>query len=50
MHVIGTQMIRTMFTDMHIGEAAAIAVLLLAMVFVASVVALRVMNREAIEQ
>jgi ABC-type sugar transport system permease subunit len=39
-----------MFTDMHVGEATAIAVLMLGMVFVASVVAMRVMKREAIER
>jgi ABC-type sugar transport system permease subunit/ABC-type glycerol-3-phosphate transport system substrate-binding protein len=49
-HVIGTLMVRTMFTDMHVGEATAIAVLMLGMVFVASVVAMRVMKREAIER
>ena len=48
-HVIGTRMIQTMFTEMNVGEATAIAVLLLAMVFVASVVALRAMRREGVE-
>jgi ABC-type sugar transport system permease subunit len=49
-HVIGTRMVQTMFSEMRVGEATAIAVLLLAMVFVASIVALRAMQRETIEQ
>ena len=48
-HVIGTRMIQTMFTEMNVGEATAIAVLLLAMVFVASVAVMRLMSREAVE-
>ena len=48
-HVIGTRMIQTMFTEMNVGEATAIAVLLLAMVFVASLVAMRLMKREVVE-
>jgi raffinose/stachyose/melibiose transport system permease protein len=48
-HVIGTRMIQSMFTEMNIGQATAIAVLLFAMVFAMSVLALRVMRRDAVE-
>ncbi len=47
--MIGTRMIQTMFTEMNVGEATAIAVLLLAMVFVATTVAMRAMKREVVE-
>src|SRR5206468_2712624 len=48
-HVIGTLMVQAMFSELNVGEATAIAVLLFAMVFVASGVALRVMKRETVE-
>jgi ABC-type sugar transport system permease subunit len=48
-HVIGTRMIQTMFNEMDVGGATAIAVLLLIMVLVASAVAMRAMRREAVE-
>ncbi|MCA9796564.1 MAG: ABC transporter permease subunit, partial [Candidatus Eremiobacteraeota bacterium] len=49
-HVVGTLMVRSMFTDMRIGEAAAIACLLFAMVFVGSALTARFTESEAIER
>jgi raffinose/stachyose/melibiose transport system permease protein len=48
-HVIGTRMVQAMLTEMNVGEATAIAVLLFIMVFVATAVALAAMRRETIE-
>jgi raffinose/stachyose/melibiose transport system permease protein len=48
-HVIGTRMVQTMLSEMNVGEATAIAVLLFVMVFVATAAAMTAMKREAIE-
>jgi ABC-type sugar transport system permease subunit len=48
-HVVGTRMVQAMFTEMNVGQATAIAVLLFVMVFAASAVALRVMKRDVVE-
>ncbi|MCK4962538.1 MAG: sugar ABC transporter permease, partial [Anaerolineales bacterium] len=48
-HVIGTLMIRSMFIDFKVGQAAAIAVLLFLMVLFGSAVTLRIMKRETVE-
>jgi raffinose/stachyose/melibiose transport system permease protein len=49
-HVIGTRMVQTMFSEFKVGEATAIAVLLLAMVLMVSAVLLRGgTRREALE-
>lgn len=48
-HVIGTRMIQAMFGELNMGQATAIAVLMFAMVFAASAVALKLMRRETIE-
>ncbi len=48
-HVIGTRMVQAMLTEMNVGEATAIAVLLFVMVFVATAVAMAAMRRETIE-
>lgn len=45
-HVIGTQMIQSMITEMKVGRATAIAVLLFIMVFIGSAVAMRLMRRD----
>jgi ABC-type sugar transport system permease subunit len=47
--VIGTRMVQTMFQEFHVGEAAAIAVVLFALVFLGTVLTLRAMRREAVE-
>lgn len=46
-HVIGTLMVRSMFTEQRVGQAAAIACLLFATVLVGSLLAGRFNNREA---
>ncbi len=48
-HVIGTKMMQSLITEMNVGQATAIAVLLFAMVFVGSAVAMRIMQRETVE-
>ena len=48
-HVVGT-LVLTRFTQLKIGESTAIAVLLFAVVFVASATTMRAMRREAIER
>lgn len=48
-HVVGTLMMRTMFSDMRVGQATAVAVLMFAIVFVGSVVAMRGMRRETVQ-
>jgi raffinose/stachyose/melibiose transport system permease protein len=48
-HVIGTRMVQAMFSEMNVGEATAIAVILFVMVFATSVFALRAMKRETVE-
>ena len=48
-HVIGTLMVRSMFTDFKVGEATAIAVILFLIVFVGTAATLRVMRRERVE-
>ena len=47
-HVVGT-LVLTRFTQMKVGESTAIAVLLFAVVMVASLAAMRGMRREAVE-
>ncbi|MGQ9730778.1 MAG: extracellular solute-binding protein [Candidatus Zipacnadales bacterium] len=48
-HVIGTQMVQSMFTEFRVGEATAIAVLLFLMVFFGTAATLRFMRRETVE-
>jgi raffinose/stachyose/melibiose transport system permease protein len=48
-HVIATRMVQTMFTEFRVGEAAALAVLLFAMVFVGSAATMRALRRETVE-
>jgi ABC-type sugar transport system permease subunit len=48
-HVIGTKMMQSLINEMNVGQATAIAVLLFAMVFVGSAVAMRLMQRETVE-
>ena len=48
-HVIGTRMVQAMFMEFKVGEAAAIAVLLFAMVFLGTIATLRLMKRETVE-
>lgn len=48
-HVVGTKMVSTMFSEYRIGEAAAIAVLMFVMVFIASAATARFMRREVVE-
>ena len=48
-HVIGTRMVSAMFTDLRVGEATAIAVLLFVIVFFGTAATLRIMKRETVE-
>lgn len=48
-HVIGTRMVQSMFTEFKVGEATAVAVLLFIMVFLGTAATLRVMRRERVE-
>ena len=48
-HVVGTLMLQTMFTQMHVGEATSLAVMMFAIVLVGSVVAMRAMKRDVVE-
>jgi N-acetylglucosamine transport system permease protein len=48
-HVIGTKMMQSMITEMNVGQATAVAVLLFAMVFIASTSVMRLMQRETVE-
>ncbi len=49
LHVIGTYMVSSMFSDLNVGQATAIAVLLFIMVFVGTGVTWRAMRRESVE-
>ena len=48
-HVIGTLMVRSMFTEFKVGESTAIAVVLFLIVFVGTAATLRLMRRESVE-
>ena len=48
-HVIGTKMMQSLITEMNVGQATAVAVLLFVMVFVGSTVAMRLMQREPVQ-
>jgi raffinose/stachyose/melibiose transport system permease protein len=48
-HVIATRMVQTMFYELRVGEAAAIAVLLFLMVFIGTAATMRGLKREAVE-
>lgn len=49
LHVVGTYMVSSMFTEYKVGQATAIAVLLFLMVFVGTAATLRAMRRERVE-
>ncbi len=48
-HVISTRMVQTMFQEFRVGEATALAVLLFAMAFAGSLLAIRIGQRPEIE-
>lgn len=48
-HTLGTFMVGTLFTEFQVGRAAAIAVVLFALVLVASLAVMRLTRREAVE-
>ncbi len=49
LHVVGTYMVSSMFTEYKVGQATAIAVLLFLIVFVGTAATLRAMRRERVE-
>jgi len=48
-HVIGTQMMQSMFTEFRVGQATAIAVVLFLLVFFGSAATLRLLKRDTVQ-